>query len=205
MTASVIYFCLFLLILIKSANEACRLDHPGRIFFSPCPIATHDFDLNPEICPLASKCLYLGILWGQGLFPWGSHRGNNPLDCGGWQLLSFRLLDQRDAEILQLEHHALQQGLARVCPVLRELWGTKPQKKQNKTKKKIRNALKDLPNQSFLVHTRSRLRSINRSYKNIRKDLLNWIFFFHVMIKCHEGPPSDGNFSFFCFVFCFQL
>ena len=52
----------------------------------------------------------------------GAHRGNNPLDGGGWQLLALGLLHQCDAQVLQLEHHPLQQGLPRVRPVLRQLW-----------------------------------------------------------------------------------
>lgn len=50
-----------------------------------------------------------------------SHRGHYPLDGGRRQLLSFGLLDHRDPQVLELEHHALQKGLPRVRPVLWQL------------------------------------------------------------------------------------
>lgn len=46
------------------------------------------------------------------------HRDNNPLDCRGWQVLSFGLVDQRHAQVTQVKGHALQDGLACVRPVL---------------------------------------------------------------------------------------
>lgn len=53
------------------------------------------------------------------------HRDNNPLDCSGWQVLSFGLVDQRHAQVTQVKGHALQDGLACVRPVLWKLWGQK--------------------------------------------------------------------------------
>lgn len=50
-----------------------------------------------------------------------SHRGHYSLDSGCRQLLPFGLLNHRDPEILQLEHHPLHQSLPGVCPVLWKL------------------------------------------------------------------------------------
>lgn len=63
------------------------------------------------------------------LLPVGSngipHCDNDPLDCSGWQVLSFGLVDQRHAQVTQVKGHALQDGLACVRPVLWKLWGQK--------------------------------------------------------------------------------
>lgn len=50
-----------------------------------------------------------------------AHRGHDPLDGSGRHLLPFGLLHHGDAEVLELEGHAFQQGLPGVRPVLWEL------------------------------------------------------------------------------------
>lgn len=52
-----------------------------------------------------------------------SHRDDNPLHCSSWQVLSFGLVNQSHAQVTEVKGHALQDGFARVCPVLRKLWG----------------------------------------------------------------------------------
>ena len=52
-----------------------------------------------------------------------SHRRHDALHGGGRQLLPLGLLHHGDPQVLQLEHHALQQGLPRVRPVLWKLCG----------------------------------------------------------------------------------
>lgn len=51
-----------------------------------------------------------------------AHRGHDPLDGGGRQLLTLGLLHQRHAQVLEAEEHALEQRLPSVCPVLGQLW-----------------------------------------------------------------------------------
>lgn len=50
-----------------------------------------------------------------------THSGDDPADGGRGHVLSFGLAHQRHAQVLDVEHHPLQQSLLGVRPVLRQL------------------------------------------------------------------------------------
>lgn len=51
-----------------------------------------------------------------------THHGDDPADGGRGHVLSFGLAHQRHAQVLDVEHHPLQQSLLGVGPVLRQLY-----------------------------------------------------------------------------------
>lgn len=56
-----------------------------------------------------------------------TYRWDNPVDGSGGHFLSFRLTNQRHAQVLHIEHHSLQQSLLSVRPVLWKLYKNKEQ------------------------------------------------------------------------------
>lgn len=54
--------------------------------------------------------------------PFETHGGDDPADGGRGHVLSFGLAHQRQAQVLDVEHHPLQQRLLGVGPVLRQLY-----------------------------------------------------------------------------------
>lgn len=54
-----------------------------------------------------------------------THRGNNSANGSRGHVLSFGLAHQRHTQVLHIEHHALQQRLLGVRPVLWQLWSDK--------------------------------------------------------------------------------
>lgn len=54
-----------------------------------------------------------------------THRGDNPANGGWGHVLSFGLSHQGHPQVLHIEHHALQQSLFGVSPVLRQLYSDK--------------------------------------------------------------------------------
>ncbi len=91
-----------------------------------------------------------------------THRGNNPLDSSGWELLAFGLVHQSHAQMSKVKGHSLQKSLSRVSPVLRELWSKGRKDEQSEEFEATLNSYKNIHTRVNQVSTDKQLQSAHQ-------------------------------------------